>query len=288
MRIVSVFLGILPMLLFSFGVSGQDVDSSTVMNRPCYLKLGSGVSRISFRDFATSPLIYDGLSFYVDGSLLHKDAKRESEFQLAYSTGKNIAEASYTATASLIQTFGGYYSRLYQIPSISNSKWNYKVGGMLHITGNYRYNPSLQNNSVGAEIIGNLMGSFKVERNVSRTKHKDKKIWFVKYHLQPRTKDLAFRFNLGIINSSYRNGYAYIGQSGVVNDPTFYDGYSYNMFSGFRMNTALDYTIHLKNQNAVQFSYEWDAYTTGNKDSRNSFELARHILKVSLLFKTNK
>jgi hypothetical protein len=54
------------------------------------------------------------------------------------------------------------------------------------------------------------------------------------------------------------------------------------IFKGFRLNSALDYTIFLRNKNAVQLSYLWDAYRTGGH--HDNFEMAAHTLNFSLLF----
>jgi hypothetical protein len=67
-----------------------------------------------------------------------------------------------------------------------------------------------------------------------------------------------------------------------LNNDDFFAGYELQIFEGFRLNSALDYTVHLHNKNAVQFSYIWDAYHTGGH--HDNFEMAAHILKISLLY----
>jgi hypothetical protein len=58
--------------------------------------------------------------------------------------------------------------------------------------------------------------------------------------------------------------------------------FTLQIFKGFRLNSALDYTIFLRNKNAVQLSYLWDAYRTGGH--HDNFEMAAHTLNFSLLF----
>ncbi len=87
------------------------------------------------------------------------------------------------------------------------------------------------------------------------------------------------------MNSSFRNGFIYSGQSQVLNDAKNFDGYVYKVFSGFRMGSQLDYTRYLKNKNAFQISYLWDAYRTGGQ--LDKFEMAHHTLRFSLQFNTN-
>lgn len=253
--------------------------------RPGYLLLSGGVNLSNFRDFATSPLFYYGTSIYGEIGFLKKDAKREVDLGASYSYGKNTSLVDNNYAVSQVQSFFGYYSRLYQIPSWSDSTWNFKAGGMINLAGNYRYNARLQNNGEGYEGVANILASMKVERDLTRTQHKDKKFLFIKYHQNPRKMNLGFRLNVGLINSSFRNGYVYAGQSSVINDPKIFSGYEFKMFSGFRMSSALDYTIFLNNQNAVRFSYVWDAYKTGG--DLDKFEMASHVFKFTLLFKTN-
>ena len=253
--------------------------------RPGYLFLSTGINLSNFRDFATSPLFYSGASIYGEIGFLKKDAKREVDMGASYSYGKNTSLVGSNYAVSQVQSFAGYYSRLYQIPKWSDSTWNIKAGGMINLTGNYRYNSRLQNNGEGYEGVGNILASIKVERDLTRTQPKDKKFLFIKYHQNPRKMNLGFRLNVGVINSSFRNGYAYSDQSSVLNDPKIFGDYAFKMFSGFRMSSAIDYTIYLKNENAVRFSYVWDAYKTGG--DFDPFEMASHVFKFTLLFKTN-
>lgn len=252
--------------------------------RPAYFDFTVGLSYSSLRDFATSPLIYTGTPLYLSLSRLKTDMKIESEFKLSYSFGNYIKSFNKHYTLSQVKTFSSYYSSLYQLNKLSAGKFNTKIGGVFNVTGNTRYNQLLMNNAVGAEWFANLMGSIKITQDISRTDFKDKKFLFIKYKLDPRTRNIAFRLNLGLINSSYRNGYAYFRHTFDQND--LYYGYEFKIFSGFRMSTSLDYTISLKNRNAIQFSYLWDAYKTGG--DLDKFEMAHHIFKLSYLFNTNK
>ena len=249
-----------------------------------YLELGVGLGSGKFRDFATSPLFYSGAQAGLNIAIKLNKPTHETYFGLNYSLGNlsNITGSSYTS--SLVNVLGLYYQRLIVLQNLSNSNWIYKAGGQFNTTGTYRYNPSLQNNSVGMEMINTLFVSGKVSRDVSRTKEKDKKFLFIKYHLNPRVRSLSFQLNIGVMNNNFRNGYAYIDQSSVVNNPKTFGGYTYNWFKGFRMSSSLNYTIHLHNSNAVQISYLWDALHTGGDTNR--FEMSHHTIRFSILFNT--
>ncbi|WP_146052726.1 hypothetical protein [Aquimarina sp. I32.4] len=254
-------------------------------NTPAYIGISAGLGPSNFRDFATSPLFYKGTSKYLSLSYLKANSKRESEIGLSYSFGQFHNKFNNHSEFSTVKSVSLFYSRLYQIRKLSSQKLNIKAGGLLSTSGNFRVNEALLNNQIGFELIPTLFGSVKLEKDVSRKKEKNKKFLFIKYKLKPRTKNLAFRLNVGLINSSFRNGYAYSGQSSLLNDPVLFDDYQFKIFSGYRVNSALDYTISLKNKNAIQFSYLWDAYKTGG--DLDKFEMANHTLKFTLLFNTN-
>ncbi len=253
--------------------------------RPAYIGISLGINSSNFRDFATSPLFYSGWPIYIDGSWQRMDDKRESQMGVSYSFGNYSNFYNDHSASSKVKSVLIYYSQLYKISKLSCPKMNVKVGGLVNFSGNLRINSSLQNNAAGYEFIPTLLGSIKVIKDISRTEVKSKKFLFIKYKLKKRIRSLAFRLNLGIVNSSYRNGYAYIGQSAVLNDTKVFDAYQFNMFSGFRMSTALDYTVSLKNKNKLRLSYLWDAYKTGG--DLDKFEMASHTLSFTFLFNTN-
>ncbi|WP_273567591.1 hypothetical protein [Maribacter halichondriae] len=213
------------------------------------------------------------------------DKERETERGSALSIGFFGNNFNDHFSQSIVISPSLYYSELYKLKKISSEKFNIKAGGMINLTANVRINPDLNNNAVGYELIPTLFGSAKGTLDVSRKVDKDKKFLFFRYRALKRTKKLALRLNVGLINSSYRNGYVYSGQSFLLNDSRLFDGYEFKVFSGFRMSSSLDYTLHSrKNKNAVQISYVWDAYKTGG--NLDKFEMAQHALRFTLLFNT--
>ncbi len=251
--------------------------------RPAYIEIGTGSNYCKFRDFATSPLFYSGTGIVMSVSRIKKDEIRESNFGIMYSGGKpTTKDESYAV--SLKNIFINY-TQLYQIKKLSNEKWNFKVGGTFNSSMDLRINESLQNNAVGYEGFFTLFGSAKLSRDLSRKKTKNYKLWFIKINLEPRERKLSYQFNLGLMNNTLRNGYAYSGQSGIINDSKILDGYQFQSFSGYRLSSQLDYRLSLrKNRNAIIFSYLWDAYKTGG--DLDKMEAANHIFKFVLLFNT--
>ncbi len=240
---------------------------------PSYIGIGFGTNNSKFRDFATSPLFYEGGATQISLSYLKMGNSRESEFGFSYDFGTYSSKFNKNTTESAVKRIELYYSRLYKIKLFNSESINTKVGFLLNGNGNLRVNEGLHNNATGVDIFGNLSGSVKIAKDIKL------------YRNDERKRNLAFGLNLGLINSSFRNGYAYSGQAPILNKIDIFDDYKFKIFSGFRAGTKLDYTRYLKNKNAIQFSYIWDAYSTGGNS--NKFEMAHHILKLTLFFNTN-
>ncbi len=272
--------------VFTFGQKTETKQSKKAEreNRPSYIELGYGSNFSSFRDFATSPLMYNGHASTIFPAWLKFDLKRETKAGLIYSFGNYSVKTGNIASMSTVNTFSAYYTQLRRLNPISNDLWNFKVGGSANMTANLRSNEALQNNSVGKEFFVTILGTGKVTRDISRTEAKSKKFLWMHYNLKPRKKSISFQLNLGLVNMNYRNPYVYSGQSQVINQSGFFDDYKFSVFSGFRMSSALDYTIYLKNENALRISYVWDAYKTGG--DLDKFEMAHHVLKFAFLFNT--
>ena len=253
--------------------------------RPKYLGVQVGINRITFRDFATSPLFYKGVTTHVGLSRLKSDQWREAELTATYSFGNPKTDFNETITISQLKRLELYYLQLFRFGGWNNENFNTKLGWMLNTTANLRTNNALQNNASGIELFPTLFASFKLTKDISRREEKDKRFLFFKYKLKEKRRDLSFRLNVGLLNASFRNGYVYSGQSGVLNEPNVFDGYEFKAFSGFRASTGLIYTRYLENKNAIEVAYSWDAYTTGGE--LDKFEMANHILKFTLLFNTN-
>ena len=269
--------------------TAQEQDSTLTnrelrKKRPHYIEFGIGMGVSKFRDLATSPLIYYALTGNSAIGYLKQDRKRESKIKLRISTGSYAPNIEGIVTRSSAIVSGFSITKLYALNKFSNEKWNFKVGGLADISVITRINSSLQNNALGVDMFVNLMASGKVTRDVSRKNAKQKKFLWIKYNLQPRKRDLSFKLDVGVINSYYRNPYAYLGQSSVVNKTVFFDEYQYHIFSGLRFSTEFIYTIYLKNKNALQLSYIWDGYRT--ESDIDSFGMINNIFKFSFLFNT--
>lgn len=243
------------------------------------ISIGLEKSRGLFRDFATSPLFYTGLP---TGLTIYKNrikAGSEVSFGGTYTFGNFSNNFNDHSSISAFNSIDGEYSRMYHYHGFQRDKYHFRVGGKLVGNAILRQNPDLRNNGVGIDFFANLMGSFLVGKDISRKTTKEK--WFLfKYRLKPRKRNLSLRFNLGLINSHYRNGYAYSGQSALLNEFNLFDDYNFKILSGYRVSTELDYTVYL-NSNALKFSYHWEAFSTAQKTDK--LDVAFHTLGLHIL-----
>lgn len=254
--------------------------------RPRYVDLGFGASYFNFRDFATSPLFYHGMKGNFSVFRLTQDEQRDSRQGFVLGFGAASTFGNSMNTGAVLGRLDIIHTELYQIAPDLHEKWNLKIGGMINLSGNIRQNSSFNNNSFGAEALGTLFASFRLGRDVSRTELKTIDLWVCSFGLIPRKRELAFQFNTALVNATYRNAYNYMDHSSIFDEYNYFNRHELEFFSGYRLNTALEYTIHLNNNNAFRLSYLWDAYYTGPKTER--FEMAEHQILFSFLFYLNE
>lgn len=269
-------------LLVSVFVYGQNNYESTKKYDGKFIHIGAGFDVVKFKDLGTSPLFYSGFLKYMETGFIKFDSGKERELKFSFATGNAINTINKTTYTSNVMIGNLSYSKIY--PVWHNERFMCKVGGEFKNTFQYRNNPSFQNNAVGVEFFSTLSASGKISWNISNKETKRFKILFIPFTFQPRKRELSFNMKLALMNNTYRNGYAYTGDSSVVNDPSIFDGYKFKMFNGYRIGTELNYTVFLKNGNAIKLGYELDAYKTGG--NLDKFEIANFKLKIALLFKT--
>lgn len=290
MNLKRTFIFILGILFFYSAQANElmsdSVQKEPVLNRP-YRSLQFGIARTSsvFRDFATSPLFYFGSPMQYCLAWSKDEGKMERRLSLKYQSGTFNPELKEVHTPSTVSTIYLQYSRLWYLTSWK--KTDFRLGGMLDFGGNLRINPSLQNNAAGLEIFNTLFLSAKASRDVSRQNEKSGKFLFLfKYRRVPRRRTISFQLNAAVMNNTLRNGYIYSNQANITNKPNIFYNYQFNTFSGYRLNTALEYSVFLSNGNAIRYSWNWDAFQSGEKFNR--LEMAQHAFQVSFLFQIPK
>ena len=221
-QFIFLLLFLVPYLIFA------QIDSTFEKSRPTYLELATGIGSTKMRDFATSPLFYQGPSVRATIGRLAFDSLRESALRFTYHGGGLSSGTGKDDSQSSFQSLSLSYGRLYHLQAISNSKWNVKVGGEVNVVGNLRGNHDLFNAALGTEMIANIFAVAQVGKDVSRKTTKQKKFLFVNYHLKPRKRYLSYALKTGLLNSSYRNSFSYIGDYALVNEDNPFKDYQFN------------------------------------------------------------
>jgi hypothetical protein len=264
----------------------DSLGKEPVLNQP-FRSLQFGMARTSsvFRDFATSPLFYRGRPTQFSLAWAKEEGKKERRFLVRYQSGRFSPENEEVKTPSSATHIALQYSRLWYVGN--RHKTDLRVGAMMDLSGNLRINPALQNNAGGLEIFHTLFVSARLSRDLSRiTEKKGKILWLIPYRRIPRRRTLSFQLNAALMNNSFRNGYIYSNQANITNKPDIFYNYRFNAFSGYRMNTALEYAIFLGNGNAIRYSWIWEALQTGEEFNR--FEMGFNAFQVAFLFQVPK
>jgi len=250
-----------------------------------YIEIGAGLNISRFTDFATSPRVYRGAGLQFSVNFKKTALNSERDFSLRYAFGNNTTSINNEDAESAIKIIFLRYQKLYTIQGWSGNKWNIKAGWVLDGTANVRVNERLQNNAIGIDMFYTGSAAFKVTRDVSREQPREKKRLIGKTKtLEPRKRLLSAQLNAAVIPTTFRNGYAYSNNSGVTEDPSIFHDYEFNFFSGYRVSSAISYTLFRPNGNAVSFSYLWDAYKTGG--DLDVFQMSHHTLQISLWYNT--
>lgn len=266
-------------------------DSISDTQSDYYRIYSVGFNSPIYRDFATSPLFYDGFGLDLYHSRSRRSTKSERHFDMGI--GMNALNARIPQsdvlqafTSAFLIQFNLSYSKLYELTKFSTDKNNIKVGGVIRSTQNNRVNPSLFNNALGLENSTNLMASGQIIRDVSRQTHKELNLWLFKPTLKPVKRDLRFQLNVGLLNFNYRPGYAYSYEAEVIGTETFplfwiLSNYKWSL-NGFRYNTEIELIKYAANGNARSWSYVWDAISMPGR--YENFQFASHQIRYRIFF----
>ena len=256
----------------------QVVDTDTTEEVRRFRELGGiGLGIISFRDFATSPLIYRGPAVGLKIGKTQLFNNKEHKFAINFSLGAAFSSFEGETSSGIVTSTDIGYSQLYTLKALSFKGWVSKVGGAVDVLFVNRFNADLLNNSVGFEFFPTLFGSFKLGKDYTRHLLFRKK-------KGPRKQHLSIRIDVGVINANFRNGFAYTAHSPFYNGDDLFENHQFNWFSGIRLRSTIDYILYRKNtKNAIKVSYTWDGVRSGENPDR--FALSNGIASFSYLYR---
>lgn len=292
-----VFFILMLNVLMLFPVFGQveklSVEEESNVMSDYYRILSTGVNRPIYRDFATSPLYYNGIGMNLQTSRLKRSSKKERAFDVGFgfsSLSAQIPQSNYLQPdiKSTFMQLNLRYLMLWEIKRFSNVKNNIKLGGNIQTTLNIRPNAGLYNNSLGLENITNIMTTGQIIKDISRKTERKLNLWLFKPTLKPKKMDLRFQINAGILNLNYRPGYAYSyvdELNGLETVAWMFSNYIWSV-NGWRFNSELEIIKYLPNGNAKSWSYLWDAASVPGRFE--SFQMASHQIRFTYYFHTKK
>jgi hypothetical protein len=294
-RNLIIFLMILSINVIPSGmIYAQDMMAADPgISSNYYRTLSLGINNPMYRDFATSPLFYNGYGIYLQTSWLKRSTKRERSLEVGIggnSVSARIPESNFfqPSTSGFYGQLNARYLQLWELKQVSNEKNNIKLGGVIQTSQNIRVNTNLFNNAIGLEKFINIMASGQIIRDVSRKTQRQLNLWLFKPTLKPVKKELLFQFNAGLLNLNFRPGYAFYYFEEIVGLETqlsswLLSNYKWTL-NGWRFNTEFEYIKYLPNGNAKSWSYVWDA---ANAPGRfETFQMASHQIRYTYYFHT--
>lgn len=259
------------------------------------LLISTSLSYARYRDFATSPLFYqgNGTNLYMGWQTINKNRELEVgvDFLINLAFANTPESDFYEANSQGI--FSGLeatVSYLRNLQSFGNELYNFKVGGTLIGNQNMRMNSSLDNSSTGVESIVNLMLSGKVQRDISRRKESVINLPFMSFRQKPVHRTLTFQVDAGILNFNRRPSYnyAYVAPIDRINNSMFsyvWDYYSWSM-NGWRLRTKVAFTQYNSSRNGHRIAYAWDAMHAPGKHA--PYQMGLHRIEYTLLINNNR
>ena len=264
-------------------------DSTVITNH--YRKLSIGLNRPVFRDFATSPLFYNGTGIALALGFNKVSPKMERSLDISGSFNMmqaRIPDSEYlqASSNSRFVNLNLRYLRLWALGRFSSERNKLKVGGVFLSSQNLRINPALQNNRTGLENLTNVMLSTQLNRDISRKQSRTINLLFFKPKLKEVRRELRFQLNIGVLNFNYRPTYAYLFHESMGNTDESKGRKNELSMNGWRFGTEIEISRFLFNGNMRSIAYLWDAVHAPG--SYSPFQMASHQIRYSIYFQTKK
>ncbi len=261
------------------GQESYEIDDSNPSKKN-YIQIGTGLVQSSFIDRTTSPLKYTGTVPMIHLALSKSKQNRDSEIGFSYQWGNHGNSFNDQNHQAYVNSISIHYSRLYPIMASSKKSWKTALGGKVQLTTNYRDNEGLMNYGLAYEVIPTLFLSAKTGIDFQLP------ILFKKKHKTAIQRNMSYQLNIGVLNNAIRSDLPILFDAFLTNNGTDLIGSTQSsFFAGYRFSSSLDYTVRLRNKNAIQCSYIWDALATGRDGQQ--LEMATHTIRCTLFFKTN-
>ena len=252
-------------------------------NRARYLQLGAGITAYHLQDFAVSPLHYKGI---LPTFKLSYEVKGDEVIWGAFINGAmgSIKSPRYGLPTKIYNPqIDFHYAR--KITKLTGKRIKTYLGGYAMYGGNIRINKGFFNTAGSFYDIVNSYGvTAKINSGFSfETKSFQ---WNNQGEVKKRFLALDFQLFIPLVHSYLRPDYAVVSNfpSTEAKITPSFKTTSWGKIA--RLTSQFDLTYFLKNNNAIRFSYRWDAYSVNPGFNREA--VSRNSYLVSLLFRLNK
>ena len=261
---------LLILILFSTLFSEDDLPP----NRYLFADFGLGYAHI--KDTGTSPLRYHGL--YSNAEFAFKSIGNAASFSIQGEISYSAAfAAQYSVLNYIIGNFKLEYLRSLSFQNLNDLRL--RLGAVFDASASGAINSDLQNATLNVDYLFDLMLSSQFDYDFI-LKGKKGKFLFFNYNYPDKAFRAFFKLDLPMMILNGRPEFAYL-------NPVDMDYFSRRYFlGGFKMGTELGIKGYLPNGNIIEFKYDWDMYTSGNRDIY-LLERASHNFTLAFYFKMN-
>ena len=267
LRFITVFFVLI------YALSAKD---STRIPPNQYLYSGMSLGYQHIKDTGTSPLRYHGI--YSNAEFAYRSIGSKSAFRIQGDVSYAAAfAANYYNLNYLIGKLQVLY--LHSMPFIKHKDLSLRLGGSFDASVSAAINPDFQNATLNVDYLFDLMLNGQLEYDFI-LKEKSGKFLLFTYQRPEHHYKAFFRLDIPFLILNGRPEFAYL-------NPEDMDYFSRNYyFGGYKMGTELGIKRFLPNGNIIEIKYEWDMYSSGNKDI-HLLERASHNLAIAFYFKLN-
>ena len=261
-------------LALAAGLSGQDKEVRW--------RLEAGTGFVQFRDPATSPLIYGGVPAQVGLGWEDRFANRTSVVHFQGIFGA-LTPVSGLQGYSSTQVLRGAYSELFEVGRPIYGLERLMIGARLDGAANVRINNGLMNNSFGFESPWHLGPQVRLQWDVSRYRARSWSVWRLRKVWRPVDRRMYLDVSPALVQATYRNGYAYVGQGSLLNNNAFLEEYQWRVRPMGQWAVQWGMRTELATGNAVEWSYSWRAYSAVGVEP---LQWGEHLVSYSLWFRS--
>ncbi len=295
MRYISFLLLLCSLFIFQTGFS-QETKADKKLRRKTerkardkYLSSGFGVTKMSAKDKATSPLLYSGPAGFANLEYLIHSEKLIKTFDLSAGGGTLKTDKDNHHNLTRGYATGIYFNfrflYLIKIVKFAKDKVTWYIGPGLDLTNYSRINFKYGNSAYNYEYMLDIGIASRIEFPFGH-QSKECKFLGMKFRRRYRQYRLSWQLYMPVAGSIFRPGYVSITnfsapEESVFNSTILQTG----VFKYFELSSNIELFYILHNGNMLKLSYLWEYYRFN--PGFNKVQGALNGIYFSFVFKFN-